>query len=343
VKGWHCVLGLVLLVPAGAWCLEADDTTQALPTGPLTKQREDAFRRLRVPANVSDFGVLGPQLILETSSESKRATATVGVETGSLALNLKLTGPLDDKTKEAIPVDLDGLAGSSVADLGVAWTYWPFHPDIDALKALCQRATGGDDCDDSDFTDPELRRRYFQLQHASDHPLLLGARVRVGRNRFNYLDPTALSASGESHNDWAIVGSAGAYWPSLGYLGGVYEYQEYYKPGSSPSEVCVPLGDAGASQCKDAVIGPPKKEQSQLARVFLRRFFKGARAAVQPSFSRDFTKKVTSFDLPIYFLQSTDEKKPGLTGGVRFGWRSDTDDWVIAVFIGPVLGLVERP
>ncbi|MGH8239324.1 MAG: hypothetical protein ACREXP_20215, partial [Steroidobacteraceae bacterium] len=62
---------------------------------------------------------------------------------------------------------------------------------------------------------------------------------------------------------------------------------------------------------------------------------------VAPIVIRDFDEKVTGVELPLFLVH--DEPSEGqagpLTGGVKLGWRSDTDDITVGLFIGASLAL----
>jgi hypothetical protein len=58
--------------------------------------------------------------------------------------------------------------------------------------------------------------------------------------------------------------------------------------------------------------------------------------AIAPRVSYEFEKGVFGFDLPIYLLQGkeNDSGLRDLIGGIRLGWRDDTDELIAGIFVG---------
>jgi hypothetical protein len=60
--------------------------------------------------------------------------------------------------------------------------------------------------------------------------------------------------------------------------------------------------------------------------------------AVAPQVTYDVLDDVVGIDVPVYFLSNSEH---GLTGGVRFGYRSDRDDhFSVGVFIGAAFNIL---
>jgi hypothetical protein len=51
----------------------------------------------------------------------------------------------------------------------------------------------------------------------------------------------------------------------------------------------------------------------------------------------DFEKNTTGIELPIYFVAND---KGALAGGIRFGWRDDTDDVTVGLFVGKAFSVL---
>jgi hypothetical protein len=87
-------------------------------------------------------------------------------------------------------------------------------------------------------------------------------------------------------------------------------------------------------KCSEAVVGPPKSATGRVATLEWRKFVPGGLAAFNPSLRRAFEEGVTAIRLPLYFFLND---KKGLAGGGRLDWRSDTEVWDFAIFVGTVL------
>lgn len=87
--------------------------------------------------------------------------------------------------------------------------------------------------------------------------------------------------------------------------------------------------------CVNGAEGQPK-QQSKRIFTLTSRFFMGEMASAEVNLSYDRTSRVKGIEMPVYFLQSKDTND-GFTpynAGIRFGWRSDTKDPSIGIFVG---------
>ena len=293
----------------------------------------EAYQALAAPPGVSALALPTPSLIVSGSKDTKEAKARLGIDYYDLLVDLQFVAPLQG-AEEVNPVSLDGLADGTTAEFGLGYIHWPVRPDPIKIQELC-RAIGREECDDSSFTDPAQRRAYLDAFNFSRTPVLVGLRVRAGRNEFKWRDKTTLAESVSHHNDWSVSGTVGFYNPRMGFLGGQFDRQDSYR-GGSKTNVCQPLAGTNATTCRDLVLGAPTKTSRSIARIELRRFSRGGKFAINPSWSRDLDEDVSSLQLPIFFLQ---DGKGGLNGGVTAGWRSDTKAFTLSLFVGASLDL----
>jgi len=173
------------------------------------------------------------------------------------------------------------------------------------------------------------------LLHLDDRIWFWGGSLKAGRTTFDYLDEGSLVSQSVNKTSWSASGRAGVYSSYFGFLIGSYRYQKDFTPAGDAQTVCQPLAGTNATTCADAVIGAPAEKTRSVLTFEVRRFFANG-AALAPSFQRDLKNKVSAFVLPVYFIKN-DKGAP--IGGVRFGWRSDTDAVTVSVFIGGVLKL----
>jgi hypothetical protein len=299
-------------------------------------RRQIAEQSLTSLPNVSDVLRAGYYLVLQADSTSRTGTATIAVQNaaGSVSASLTLSGPLDQPSREARPLTLGGLPPSGSVGLALHWFRWPYRPDVAAMRRLCQQALGKEECDDDELTDPADRSAFRRLAHSGDSPLVATVRATGGREAFKYLDVATLATASGAHTNWAAALGAGRYSPGIGYVSLEWEHQRRFQA-AAPVEICR-ASSPDLLQCRTAVAGPPAAWNLDIGTMSWRYFFPGGRAAINPSFARDFTRRVSSADLPVYFLASP---SAALAGGARATWRSDTHDLIVAIFVGAALGL----
>jgi hypothetical protein len=126
----------------------------------------------RAPANVGDTSASGYDIVLEGTSEEKTATAsaTWTSHDSTETYQLKLTGPLNRMTKEAVPFTLAGLPGNGSAEFTYQHILLAHSRDAEAQELLCELADRGlEDCGDNAFLDEarrptvrDLRNEYSQ-------------------------------------------------------------------------------------------------------------------------------------------------------------------------------------
>ncbi len=155
---------------------------------------------------------------------------------------------------------------------------------------------------------------------------------------FEFVNVPTMALRKESHTDYNLTASAGAYfWGAYGSLN--YRMGNEFKSGRT-ADLCTPLGSSGLLECKNRVVAPPTKGTAEEFELEIRRLF--GSFGVAGHLTRDLQANVTTVEVPVYFLQSVGGSKMELNGGVSFKWQSDTDDYSLSVFIGPALSTVLR-
>lgn len=92
---------------------------------------------------------------------------------------------------------------------------------------------------------------------------------------------------------------------------------------------CLPVGDAGGTQCRNAVLRDPEAAKTELYQGDFRYFFDELKFAIgfRPGYDREAQEdEKWSIEVPVMFLQNSkdlqsalSDAKAGLTGGVTFG------------------------
>ena len=324
-----------------------------LASGAATAQPEtasDAQKSLTAPANLT-FGAVagssGPrgssmQIILDASKKDKIGTAALGWGSGQRQIQLAFSGPLDSN-EATTPLSLTGLAPGANAKLSFSRLSWrgPDPRERQEILALCTRAgldpasaDPAKTCDLKNFSSPDDEALFRFLNHLDDWPWMIGGEVTGGRVTQKYLDSKSLASLSQSEMTWNAVGRIGAF-SSLGFAIGAFTYSESLLAAGAASQICRPIEGTTGLKCDNSVLGAPHGKTSAVVSVELRRFIASA-AAWSPSIQYDLKNDVTAVEVPVYFLGS------GTTpmGGIRFGWRSDTEEVSAVVFVGAAFRMI---
>jgi len=333
-------------------------------------KKETATKVLTAPATLTFGGVPGTngrnastavQVILDASVKEKVGTAAFGWATGRQQWQLALSGPLDN-SGEATPTSLTGLTSGAKAKLSVSRLLWRTPNPVERRQAveLCQRLgmlpkpsgqrgeyTDDDfkraqempECSDRNIETAEDKALYEFYAHAKARPWLLGFDATAGQATQKFVDKSTLASATEKNIDWTLAARAGVYQQGVGFFLVSYNYVDVTKAAGSPIQICRPLTDvtlAGATRCDNVIVGAPTPKVTSVISAELRQLISG-KFAVSPSVIFDLketvdSKRVWGIDVPVYFLTTSGVTSP--TGGVRFGWRSDTKEVTAVIFIG---------
>jgi hypothetical protein len=198
--------------------------------------------------------------------------------------------------------------------------------------------------EDSPGDHQELIREYLSQQDEIEFTdkmfgtkpmLLLGIDATVGQKQFAYLDVPAFADKDVSHTSYeasayfGLIGSS-ADW-SLRAKG---SYALGYK-GRSSVTICQPIPGGVQSQCKTGANGAPRRKEGAFGAVEFRKTLSlgkaGLSIGIAPEFTYDVKEKDFAVDVPIYLVPDKDGK---LTGGLRIGYRNDTKDVGVGLFVG---------
>ena len=302
-----------------------------------------------VVAELADDAGVAP---LDRSAPMQNAFQfSAGEEDGSVSLRFSrpfgdgvvsftASAPTDDDDVGTLAT-LDGFGGATSLEVSYTGVLGRLGPLPEAARAICDQIDRTAQCDE-DMVAAKAPERLtaFRAAERSDRSniYLWGLSAKGGTKSFDYYDPTTLAEHSTERTPWGV--SAFIYGKPFDgdtLVTVTYSYQETYRaadtlvvcPGGAPPVVCV-----------NGPIGEPSRRDAQLASVELRRRFQFGEDSFLPSigvsaqFTYDFESDVTGIDVPIYFLQDEWGKADAkLTGGVRLGWRDDTDDFTVGLFI----------
>jgi hypothetical protein len=305
----------------------AQDRQETPPEGVVRVFADPTLRSpLRVPVS---------QVILSGTSEKSLAKAEIGLQGVSWGFRVSGQTPLDDKATEAVLLDLDGLRTATTVGIGLTWLNWrPKINDLSAAQAICNKAKVPVCAKDAL---PEYLQDDYDL--AVDYGLRVTGAVeaRVGREVFEFSDPTTLDEDEEERTPVSVAASAGVYVPS-GILNGLWsaslEGQRSYRAGQK-TEICRPTAVASVIRCADETIGAPTESERVILTGGHRRRF-GSAVAIAPRIHYDLQNSELGVELPIYALRNADR---GLTGGITLGWTTESEELAVQIFVGSIFGI----
>ena len=182
------------------------------------------------------------------------------------------------------------------------------------------------------------QRRWLDRLFGAAH--VYGLEASLGYSEHGFVDQTAIAMSSEAHIPWGIEAFY-AYLPKYSLSSWTFsaEYQDAVE--DADKGVLCPPSTGVAVQCLSGPLGRPTSDDRLLTTVEWRSRFQTSvplfpRIGTSLAFSYDHENDNYGIDFPIY-LVSDDEG--GLTGGLRFGYTSEDDDFVAGVFIGAPLSL----
>ena len=362
----RALLAATALLPAlvlGAG--DASAATQAVaaqptalgPAGPTDEAEKPAPAR-EVDEPIDRFGFTdGVQLQVSTGMDDDNLTLQVALPTGpSIAHRFSFTAstPLQSGGN-AMPASLDALVNGTRATL--SWGYFDIRvgrPDAIAkrlrerARRLCWAANPvpgpQNQCAVSGYAMQNYDRRNLEIEqrHGGYGAADFGIDATVGLNDFEWVDRVTLMPQKDRRTDWSVAGHFAYYFVgSQTAFRASAAYQRAYEA-VEEELLCPPNAVDPATQCITARGGAPTRNENFLLSAGLRHRFLNSdgnlgRLALAPLVTYDVIDNVWGVDVPVYFVPGENDD---LTGGIRFGYRSDRDDkFSISVFVGTTFSL----
>jgi len=188
------------------------------------------------------------------------------------------------------------------------------------------------------YVGKESAREFYQSVFSPEPILFLGVTGTAGQSEMKYIDTVAFAEKTDKKTALAasaFVGLIGAdySWSARAKYAYLREYED-----AASGQICRPSTTViGTQECLEGPLASPTRNKSSIFSLELRKriemdFDDGVMPiGIAPQFTYDFDKKDWGVDLPIYL---TGNKKGQLTGGIRFGYRSDSDELGAGLFIG---------
>lgn len=325
---------------------------QAFKEAAAGAARREGFGVLERADAATPLALPKPTFTLEGGKEEKKVTGTIGVAFESTTLDLTFSGPIGEGADEASPITLDGLAGGTSVSVGFTGSRVVKDAlslaDVGTQSALCKAQELTTDCGLEDLLGKN--RSAFLRTFMVRVPTYYGLHAKLARKEFTYTANESLAKDTvQTHAAGSVVGSFGILTPQLWFVAAHVDYQRFYKAAGKPKELCFPYtvdGTAvsGVATCRSTTIGEPQKKADTVLTVEGRRVFTDRGVGVNPTLRYSVGDKVTTVELPLYFLSEKSEAEnnpvPSLNGGISVGWHSK-NGLVARAFVGVAFGLID--
>lgn len=260
------------------------------------------------------------------------------------AWSLTIEAPLSKSTNTTDLATLDGLGNSTTVSLKLnrlkATRRIPDDAKLDAICEQLEKRSAGATCDADNIQKhlPATVQREFQSLFWDDSTprLIYGFQATAGHETFeSFSDATSTTKTKKTESPWSVGAHLGLLFRTYGLVTLGYRRENAYEAQPNTSR-CTPIIGSSALTCVSSANGTPKQKDGSVATLEWRRQIANFAASIRVS--RDFEKDVTGVDVPIYVWSGNDGK---LSGGVRAGWRDDSDDVVIGLFVGTTFKMFE--
>ncbi|MEM8492692.1 MAG: hypothetical protein AAF756_17895 [Pseudomonadota bacterium] len=221
------------------------------------------------------------------------------------SLSLSLTAPLDTSDEVTELANLDGLADAYT--LTVSYSRY-----VDRVRRNPNPAPG------------------TLLENWS---YFWGGEARIGRENFKFIEADSISETEEDETPWSVAVFGGH---ELGRWTVTYraKFEQQYKPQNDVVRCPSSAVEVEFIDCISGANGGPNDVDSRQVSIEMRRVIERftfiGPIGIAPAIHHDLEQHVTGVDVPVFLWQSD---KGQLTGGVRFGWRDDTNDSQFGVFV----------
>ncbi len=192
------------------------------------------------------------------------------------------------------------------------------------------------------YASSEQLREWRTLSWSDAKPIFVqGVSATIGYEEYDYLRSVTLSETSAKRVPYSLKAYCAKRTASkrMVYSFG-YEYQKAYKKGETKT-LCVP-DDSNPQlfDCEEKVVGGPVDDSNEIGFFEMRGYFswndniKPFAASLKLSY--DFEDDIAGIDVPIFLTRSKkkDNKEGKLNGGIRLGWRDDTDKITFGLFVG---------
>jgi hypothetical protein len=273
------------------------------------------------------------RVITDVLDKAKRIIDGPKTPKGKLAEIRTITSTNPDDDKEALE-EIQRMA----ADPGDDKDGTKAQSEVDAIKKILEKKTRDGKWSMKDYLNPVISRpsavaalgqkkydetlRIWQ-DHMKHRVWVSNLDVTAEQKEFQVGNTPSASQPApakESHTDFQLTASEGAYFMGRFYASLNYSRGTKFKATQTGS--------------------PPKSQTAETLEFEIRRLFGSFGGGGH--LTRDLQAKITTVEIPFYFLSKMGSSDMELNGGVAVRWQSDTKKFSIIAFIGPALSKVLR-
>lgn len=220
-----------------------------------------------------------------------------------------------------------------------------------AARASCQVQGVGKACAEPIIGDDFIRTysgtaaqsEYLRLAFPPSPAFAYGLEGSIGYKKYSFLDTGAFARMDTEKVPLGIKGFVSVLPAnSLSSVTAALEYQRSYKEGSAVT-IC-PASTGGVVSCLTGAGGAPARKSKALGSLEYRHQFLLSETSfirsigLSPQLVYDAENDDFGIDFPVYFVPS--DKGP-LTGGIRFGYSSDGNDFAVGVFVASAFSIFQ--
>lgn len=295
------------------------------------------------------------QIQISVGQENDRAVISIGNVFGNgVQWNAAVSSPWGEGAKQTELATLDGLANGTKLSLELNYAHIKLAPTgqkqldeaCDAVhQALRERSNLAADvrtlidageCDDRVYdeaarigVDKKILSKVAEAYFGENSNLFrAGVKAGAAYDTFEFLDADLATTSTRKNGFDIGINASWQHIVNQWVLLAAYQRQRSYTAGDK-SNVCVPIENSPALRCFDGHLQPPRRIDRNIASLEWR-WQQSSSFAMSVRAAYDSSNDVLGVNVPLY-LFGTNESL--LKGGVKFGWRSDTDDLQAAVFV----------
>lgn len=283
------------------------------------------------PTLESTFTATQDAIKFEAGQAEKKATAQLSFGgTNIRSAFVKVTAPVNENAEEQTLANLHGLTGSAL-EIG----FWHRlsrvkFVDVDTVEweRICSERGEKNSCNVYRFGEAIASRAIKTTGMTS----AAGMSFEYARPKFEYLTTDTLAVNKEHLREYAGTFAYGLL-PNIGrlYFAGVdFRYETSYEA-KPKQQICMPLDGSTALRCVTSAIGAPERTTKRIGELRTR-WFASRDVVFDVVIARDFNSDAMGIEVPIVFSRSGKDNL--FNGGVRLGWRSDTNEVTAGVFVG---------
>lgn len=276
---------------------------------------------------------------LNATNDGVSAEANISYVVGTWNLSVNASTPVTSKSQRVKPLTLAGLSSNSSLTIGVQNTVWGKGFNWNPTSfAQARKAIGKDTVETfktKDLTEKEKARFYEIAGINWGTSFFYSAKVGIEQQEFKYVsNATTIEEADVSKTAFNASGSLGILNDNIGIFAVTFEHKYGYQA-DDPIKYYVPINNSGVQIEKNLSPNAPELQNLEKLRIeFLSigkikydpEFDKIKRTPfrINPNINFEFNQKLFSFEFPLYFLTSNDERT-NFNGGIYAGYVSDKD------------------